>query len=111
MGYARSPFRSIESYLTFIVDLNKEDIQLILKQNSSNFITYEKSPSIYPIKDFSEVVYTMADHEGTLLMKHYDISIKTKHNLTRFGGIFGSLRFNEKLLFNTLSGLTTYWGL
>ena len=40
MGYARSPFRDFESYLTIIVGLDEDDIQLILKQYNSNFLTY-----------------------------------------------------------------------
>ena len=66
MGYARSPFRDFESYLRIVVGLDEGDIQLILKQNNSNFVTYELSPGIYTIKDISEAVYTMGDHEGTL---------------------------------------------
>ena len=32
MGYARTPFRDFESYLTLVIGLNEDDIQLILKQ-------------------------------------------------------------------------------
>ena len=51
MGYARSPFRDFESYLRTGVGLDEDDKQLILKQNSSNFVTFEISLSIYTIKD------------------------------------------------------------
>ena len=52
LGYARSPFRDFESYLRIVVDLDEDDVQLILKQYNSNFVTYEPSPRIYSIKDF-----------------------------------------------------------
>ena len=52
MGYARSPFRVFESYLRFLVSLDEDYIQLILKQYLSNFVTYELSPRIYTIEDF-----------------------------------------------------------
>ena len=35
--------------------------------------------------------------------------MKTKPILTRFGSTFGTLRFDEKLFFNTLLGFTRYW--
>ena len=41
MCYARSPFRYFESYLKIVVGLKEDDIQLILKQYNSNFVTYE----------------------------------------------------------------------
>ena len=96
MGYARSPFRDFESYLRIVVGLDEDDIQLILKQYNSNFVTYEKLPGIYSVKDISEVVYTMGDHEGTLKIEYNDIHMKTKPILKRFGGTFGTLRLDEK---------------
>ena len=39
MGYARSPFRDFESYLRIVVSLDEDDIQLILRQYNSNFVT------------------------------------------------------------------------
>ena len=109
MGYARSPFRDFESYLRIVVGLDEEDIQLILKQYNSNFVTYELSAGNYTIKDISEVVYTMGDHEGTLKIEYDDISMKTKLILTRFGGTFGTLRFDQKSFNITLLVFTPYW--
>ena len=40
MGYARSPFRDFDSYLRIVVGLDEDDIQLILKQYNSNFVTF-----------------------------------------------------------------------
>ena len=56
----------------------EENIQIILKRYNSNFITYEISPGIYPIENFSEFVYTMEDHEGTLQIDFDDKSMKSK---------------------------------
>ena len=94
-GYARSPIRHFESYPRMVVGLDGDDIQLTLKQNNSNFVTYEFSPGIYTVEDISKVVYTMGGHEGTLKFEFDDISMKTKLFLTPFGSTFGPLRFDE----------------
>ena len=78
LAYARSPFRDFESFLRIVVGLDETDIHLILKQYISSFVTYELSPGIYSIEDFSEVVYTMGDHEGTLQIEYNDMSMKAK---------------------------------
>ena len=49
MGYARSSFRDFESYLRIVVGFDEDDIQLILKQYNSKFVTYELLPGIYTI--------------------------------------------------------------
>ena len=76
MGYARSSFRDVESFLRIVLGLEENVIELILKPYTSDFIIYELPPIIYSIKDISEVVYTMGNHEGTL---------QTKLLLTCFG--------------------------
>ena len=43
----------------------------------------------------------MGDHDGTLQIEYDDINMKTKHIFTRFGGNFGTLRFDEKSFLNT----------
>ena len=48
----------------------------------------------------------MDDHEGTPKIEYDDISLKTKLNLTRFGGSFGTLTFDEKSFFLTFLSLT-----
>ena len=63
MGYARWPFRDFESYICSWFRWKK---LLILKQYNSYFITYEIPLGIDTIKDVSEAVYAMGDHEGTL---------------------------------------------
>ena len=99
MGYAGSPFRDFESYLRVVVGLDEVDIQLILKQYNSNFVSYELIPGIYTIKDISETVYIMGDHEGSSKIENDDVSMKTKRILTRFGSTFGTLRFDKNIFF------------
>ena len=101
MGYARSPFRGIESNVRIVVDLDEDDIRYILKHYISNFDTYELSPGIYSNEDISEDLYTMGDHEGTLKVEYDDIRMTTKLILTRFGSTFGTLRIDEKSFFGT----------
>ena len=45
--------RDFESYLRIVVILDEDDIQLILKQYNSNFVTYELSPASYTIIDIA----------------------------------------------------------
>ena len=56
MGFIKSPFQVFESYLRILTDLDEEDIQLILIQFNSKFITYKVSPGIYTSKDISELL-------------------------------------------------------
>ena len=79
LGYARSPFRDFESYLRIVVGSDEENIQLILKQYNSHFITYELTPGIYTIQDISNAVHTFSGHNNTLQIEYDDISMKTKN--------------------------------
>ena len=56
LNCTQSSFRDFESYLRILTGLNEDDIQLILKQYISKFITYEISPGFYTFKDISEVM-------------------------------------------------------
>ena len=95
MGYARSFFRDFLSYPRVQVCLDDDYIQRILKQYNSIFVPYELSPGFYTIKDISDTVYTMRDHENTLQLEYDENSMKTKLISTPFGGNFGRLRFKE----------------
>ena len=44
----------------------------------------------------------MGDRDGTLKADYDAISMKTKPILTRFGGTFGTLTFDEKSFLDTL---------
>ena len=79
LGYARSPFRDFESYLRIVVGLDEEDIQLILKQYNSHFITYELTPGIYTIQDISDGVHTFSGHSEIIQNEYDDISMKKSH--------------------------------
>ena len=46
---------------------------------------------------------------GTIQIECDGISMKTKITLTRFGSTFATLRFDEKSVFITLLGFTSYW--
>ena len=78
LNYSRSQFRDFESYLRIRVGLDEEDIQLILKEYNSHFITYELSPGIYTIQDISDVVHTFSGHSEIIEIEYNDISMKTK---------------------------------
>ena len=109
MRYVRSTFRDFESYLIIVVGLNEYDIQMVLKQYISSFVTYESSPGVYTIRDVSEAVYTVGDHEGTFKFEYDDISMETKPFWSHFGSTFGTSRFDDKIFFKFLSIFTPYW--
>ena len=51
----------------------------------------------------------MVEYQVTLQFEYDDFSMKTKFISKRSGGTFGTLRFDEKSFFNTLSVFTPYW--
>ena len=51
----------------------------------------------------------MVDHERTLQNEYKDNTMKTKLFLTGFGGIFGTLRIDEKSFHKNLLGFTPFW--
>ena len=85
------------------VGLDEEDIQLILKEYISHFITYELSPGNYTIQDISDAVHTFSGHRDIIEIEYDDISMKTKIILKykdlreNFG--LGTLRF-DKIFFS-----------
>ena len=103
LKYSRSQFRDFESYLRIKVGLGEEDFQLILREYNSHFITYELSPGIYTIQDFSDAVHTFSGHSENIEIEYNDISMKTKIILKykdlreNFG--LGTLRFDKKFFF------------
>ena len=113
LNYSRSQFRDFESYLRMRVALDEEDIQLILKEYDSLFITYELSPGIYTIQDISDAVHTFSGHSDIIEIEYDDISMKTKiilkYNDWRGNFVIGTLRFDKKSFFHTLLGLDPYF--
>ena len=111
--YSRSKFRDFESYLRIRVGLEEEDIQLILKEYNSHFITYELSPGIYTIQDISDAIHTFSGHSEDIEIEYIDISMKTKFFLKykdlRENSGLGTLRFVKKSFFHTLLGHDPYF--
>ena len=113
MGYSRSLFRDFESNLRIVVGLDEKDIQLILEEYNSHFITYELTPGIYTNQDFSDAVHTFNGHSEIIQIEYDDINMKTKLILKfvndEVGFALGTLRFDERSFFHTLLGFTPYW--
>ena len=104
-SYLGSPFRDFDSYLRSVVGLEEDDVQLTLKQYKSNFVTQGLTPGIYTIKDNSEAVYAMGDHEGFIQCEYDDVSMKRQ--LTFYH--IGTLRFYKNSFFDSLLGFAAYW--
>ena len=99
LGYARSHLRDFESYFWIVVGLDREDIQSILKQYISHFITYGLTPGIYKIQDFSDTVHTFAGHNEIIKIEFDNISMKIKISLKHISGkvfVLRTLRFDER---------------
>ena len=113
LGYCRSLFRDFESYLRIVIGLDEEDIQLILKQYNSHFVTYELNPGIYTIQDISDTIHTFSGHSEIIEIEYDDITMKTKIILKYKGGQknfgLGMLRFDKKSFFHTLLCFEPYW--
>ena len=94
--------------MRIVVGLDEEDIQLILKQYNSHFMTYELTPGIYTIQDNSDTIHTFSGHSEIIEIEYEDISMKTKIILKYIGGQkkfgLGTLRFDERSVFQTLLG-------
>ena len=113
LNYSRSQFRDFETYLRIRVGLDEEDIQLILKEYNSHFITYEISSGIYTIQDISDVIHTFSGHSDIIEIEYDDISMKTKiilkYNDWRENFGLRTLRFDIKSFFHTLLGHAPYF--
>ena len=113
LGYSASPFRDFESYLRLVVGLDEEDIQLILKEYNSHFITYELTPGIYTIQDISDAIQTFSGHQEIIQLEYDDISMRTtivlKLKNEEVKSALGTLRFDKQSFFHTLLGFSPYW--
>ena len=109
--YTNSVFQDFESFLRTQIDLVEDDINLVLDEYNSNFITYKLTPGIYTFKDFSETLFNILQPEypgpGNVVDIEYDdITLKTKL-VVRYGII--AIRFDEKSFFNTVLGFNSGW--
>ena len=122
LRYARSTFRHFESYLRILIGLNEDDIQLLLKQYNSKFITHKISPGNCTFEDLSEVL-------SRSFRKLFEITdqIRPNHKYDKSGSInididnmtlisklvsryeVYALRFDEKSFFNKILGFSQYW--
>ena len=113
LGYCASSFRDFESYLRLVVGLDEEDLQLILKEYNSHFITYQLTPGIYTMQDVSGAIKTFSGHEVTIELEYDDITkrativLKFKDEKEKFA--LGTLRFDKQSFFHTLLGFSPYW--
>ena len=103
-GYTRSRFRDFESYLRIVIGLDEKDIQIILKEYNSHFITYELTPGIYSIQVISDTIYNFSVNNESIQVEFDDISMKTKIILKYIGNrkkfVLGTLRFDETSFFS-----------
>ena len=113
LAYAKSPFQDFETHLRIVVRLDEEDIQVILKEYNSHFITYELPPGIYSIQDILDTINTFSGHMESIQIEYDDISMKSKIILKYIDEqdllIFGTLRFDKRSFFHTLLGFIPYW--
>ena len=113
LGYSASPFRDFESYLRPVIGLDERDIQLILKEYNSPFITYELTTGIYTIQDISEAIQTFSGHQQTIQLEYDDISMRativSKFKNEKNMSALGTLRFDKQSFFHTLLGFSPYW--
>ena len=93
-------FSRFRELFEIVVVLDEEDIQLILKQHNSHFVTYELTPGIYTIQDISDTIHTFSGHSEIIEIEYDDITMKTKIFLKYKGGQdnfgLGTLRIDEK---------------
>ena len=112
-GYCASSFQDFESYLRFLIGLDEEDIQLILKEYNSHFITYQLTPGIYTMQDISDAIKTFSGHEVTIELVYDDITkratIVLKFKVKKEKFALGTLRFDKQSFFHTLTGFSPYW--
>ena len=109
--YTYSVFEDFESFLRTQIDLVEDDIELVLEEWNSNFITYELTPGIYTFKDISEALYKIIQSEypgpgNVIVIEYDDVTMKTKLDV-RYGII--AIRFDEKSFFSSVLGFTSGW--
>ena len=109
--YTSSVFQDFESFLRTQIDLVEDDINLVLDEYNSSFITCELTPGIYTFKDISEALFNILQSDcpgdcNVIDIEYDDIKMKTK--LVVQSGII-AVRFDEKSFFSTILGFTAGW--
>ena len=120
-NYQQKRVRDFESYLRILSSLDENDIQLILKQYNSKFITYKIPPGVYTIKDLSEVLSRgfknefelrkmrpnlKYDKSDSIIIENDNVTLITKLILRYDIKIF---RFDKKTFFSSILGFPPYW--
>ena len=110
-GYVCSVFQDFERLLRTEIDLIKDDIELVLDEYNSSFITYKSTPGVHTFKDISEALFNILQSEYPGPSNVIDIEIDditTKTKLVVKSGII-AIKFDEKSFFSTLLGFTSGW--
>ena len=115
-----SSIRDFESYLRTLSSLDENDIQLILKQYNSKFITYKLPPGVYTFKDLSEVLSRgfknefeirklrpnlKYDKSDSIIIENDNVTLITKLIL-RYIKVF---RFDKRTFFSSILAFSPYW--
>ena len=106
-----SVFQDFGSFLRTQIDLIEDDVELVLDEYNSSFITYELEPGIYSYREISEALFYILQSEypqsdSEILIRLDDFTKKTK--LIVNSGII-AIRFDEKSFFSTVLGFTAGW--
>ena len=109
--YTSSVFQDFESFLRTQIDLVEDDIQLVLEEYNSSFVTYELEPGIYSYREISEALFYILQSEypqsdSEILIRLDDLTRKTK--IVVNSGII-AIRFDEKSFFSTILSFTAGW--
>ena len=111
VGYVSSVFQNFESFLRTEVDLVQDNVNLVLDEYNSSFITYKLEPGIYTFKDISKALFKILQSEypgpsNVIDIDNNDITMKTE--MVVKSGII-AIRFDEKSFFSTILGFTPGW--
>ena len=98
LGYTRSIFQEIESYLKTEVDSVEDNIRLVLDEYNSTFITYEITPGIYAFKDISEVLFNIIQPKYRKKKSIWKLMLLTGLLLMSFNNLFYKVSFEINLL-------------
>ena len=58
-----SVFQDFESFLRTQIDLIEDDVELVLDEYNSSFITYEIEPGFYSYREISEALFKILQLE------------------------------------------------
>ena len=109
--YTSSVFQDFESFLRTQIDLIEVDVNLVLDEYNSSFITYELEQVIYSYREISEALFNILQLEypssdSKILIRLDDFTRKTE--LVVGSGVI-AIRFDEKSFFSTILGFTAGW--